>query len=341
MPLVRLDQVFHLAARAVDFLVERLRRTFQVGDDKPAVGPLGRSLDAGDDGTLDLPGLGGIREGRETADFVIAAVEARQRGVVGQIGDAGAQHRVGGQAEDVGDAVALQPVHGLMAGVVAVAAYHDVDARPAGPDGAHHMAQHQRHLGAARGLAWTQDHGDRFAGGGFVNVDRLKAAAVVIGVEQRQLLAAMDPILGVVDIQHDAPWHGLEAIAKQLDHRRHHADQRGPAGQVLQPADGRLRAQRTAAFGQPTDRHLEGRVDAQGLAVIGIRIAASDHQHPKTDHLGQRVLDTPAITRVRQAPGQALGNAKPAFDPGQQQDSRIRGQPTAVESSLNRLAADR
>jgi tetratricopeptide (TPR) repeat protein len=36
----------------------------------------------------------------------------------------------------------------------------------------------------------------------------------------------------------------LEAVAKQLDHRCYHADQRGLARQVPQPTDGRLRAKR-------------------------------------------------------------------------------------------------
>jgi hypothetical protein len=40
-----------------------------------------------------------------------------------------------------------------------------------------------------------------------MTMDRLKAAAVVIGVEQRELLAAVNPVLGVVDVEHDALGH--------------------------------------------------------------------------------------------------------------------------------------
>ena len=141
---------------------------------------------------------------------------------------------------------------------MAVAAHHDVDRRPAGADMADDMAQHQGHLGPVRRLAGAQDDRHRLAGGRLVDVDRLEAAAVVVGVEQRQLLAAVDPVLGVVDVEQDAPRHLLEAVAEHLDHRRHHALERGRTGQVLQPADGRLRAQIGAALGQPPDRHLEG-----------------------------------------------------------------------------------
>jgi hypothetical protein len=73
-------------------------------------------------------------------------------------------------------------------------------------------------------------------------VDRQETAAVVVGVEQRELLTAVNPVLSVVDIKQDASRHRLEAVAEQLDHRRHHAFERGRAGQILQPADRRLRA---------------------------------------------------------------------------------------------------
>ena len=110
------------------------------------------------------------------------------------------------------------------------------------------MAQYQGHFGSVGRLAGAQDHGNRLAGRRLVNVDRQKAAAAVMGVEQRELLAAVNPILGVVDIQHNAPRHLVKAIAEQIDHRRHHAFERGRAGQVFEPADGRLRAQIGTAF---------------------------------------------------------------------------------------------
>ena len=113
---------------------------------------------------------------------------------------------------------------------MAVATHHDVDRRPAGADAADDVAQHQRHLSPVRCLARTQDDRDGLAGAGLVDVDRLKAAAVVIGVEQRELLPAVNPVLGVVDIEHDAPGDLLEAVAEHLDHRRHHPFERGRVG---------------------------------------------------------------------------------------------------------------
>ena len=70
----------------------------------------------------------------------------------------------------------------------------------------------------------------RLAGGRFIDMDRLKAAAVVVGVEERELLAAVDPVLGVVDIEHDAPGDLFYAVAEHFEHRRHHAFQRAGEG---------------------------------------------------------------------------------------------------------------
>src|SRR5215211_7102426 len=130
------------------------------------------------------------------------------------------QHRMAGEAEDVADTLAFAPRHRLRPGVMAVAAHHDVDRRPAGADMADDMAQDQGHLGAVWRLAGAQDDRHRLAGARLINVDRLEAAAVVVGVEQRQLLAAVNPVLGVVDVEHDAPGDLFEAVAEHLDHRR-------------------------------------------------------------------------------------------------------------------------
>ncbi len=59
-------------------------------------------------------------------------------------------------------------------------------------------------------------------------MDGLEAIVVVMGVEQRQLLAAVNGVVGVVDIENDARRNALEAGAKQIDHRQPHAPERAP-----------------------------------------------------------------------------------------------------------------
>jgi len=160
-----------------------------------------------------------------------------------------------------------------------------------------------------------------------------------MGIPQRQLLAAVHPVLGVVDVEQDAPRHLIKAVAEQLDHCRHHALQRGRTGQVFQPADGRLRAQIGTALGQPPDRHLEGGIGFERVAVIAVGIARRDQERAIADHFGQLVPHSVRVARVLQARGQPLGELEPLFDHGQQQDAGIRGQPAAVERDMQRLTA--
>lgn len=127
----------------------------------------------------------------------------------------------------------------------------------------------------------------------------------------------------------------------KLDHGRHHPLERRWPGQVLQPAQRRLRAQIQAALRQPPDRQLEGRVGAQRVAVVGIGVTGGDHQCPQADHLGQPMAHPLWRPRVLDAACQPLGQAELAFDLGQHQHPGIRGQPAGVEGEVNRLAADR
>ena len=87
MQLVRLDQVLGLPSGAIELLVERFRQARQVGDDEPAVGPLGTGLDAGDDAALDGLAFGGVAEVTPSADLVAVAVETAESGVLGQRAD--------------------------------------------------------------------------------------------------------------------------------------------------------------------------------------------------------------------------------------------------------------
>ncbi len=162
-----------------------------------------------------------------------------------------------------------------------------------------------------------------------------------MGVPQRQLLAAVDRILGVVDVEQDAPRHLVEAVAEQLDHRRHHPLGRDRAGEVLKPRHGRLRTQICPCLRKAPDRHLEGRILAQHVAVIGIRIARCDRQSAKSDHLRDLMPDLLWGARIFDASRQPLGDAQPPLDLGQQQYAAIRRQATAVKTGHNRLAADR
>ena len=61
-----------------------------------------------------------------------------------------------------------------------------------------------------------------------------------MGVEQSQLLAAVDSIEGVVNVEDDPPRHLAKRPAIEIDESAAEAQQRAYIRQVLQPRDGRL-----------------------------------------------------------------------------------------------------
>jgi hypothetical protein len=219
-----------------------------------------------------------------------------------------------------------------------VAAHDDVDRWPPGADMADDVAQHQGHLGTVRGLARAQDDRHRLAGRGFIDVDGLEAAAVMMRVEHGKLLLAVGPVLGVVDVEHDAPGHLFEAVAEQLDHRRHHALERDRTGQVLKPRHGRLGTQIGPRLRQPADRHLEGWIGFQPITVIAVGIARRDQQGAVADHFGERMPHPFRRARVFDTRRRPVGNPHPLLDRREQQYPSLRGHLAAVESRVHRLA---
>ncbi len=176
---------------------------------------------------------------------------------------------------------------------------------------------------ASRGFSRPQEHRHGLSRRRLVNVYRYEAVAAVMGVEERQLLAAVGPVLGVVGDRHQLARRLIEVVAEQREHRRHHPRERDRARQIFQPSLGRLRAQIAPGFLQPPHRHLEGRVLSQRAEIVGVRITRRNRQRQKPDHLGQPVNDPIRRTRVLRHRAKPIGKA------------------AAVETHYNRLAANR
>ena len=196
------------------------------------------------------------------------------------------------------------------------------------------------HLLARGRLAGAQQHRNRAAGCGVVDMDRQEAALVVMGVEQSKLLVTVDDIDRVVDIEGHRRWRVGIAGAVQIDHDRHQSDQIAQARSILPARDGRLRAQVTAGIGQPPAGQLEGRVGAQPVEVVAILITAGDGEDPGAQDIGQQMGDPVRITAVRDHCGEPLGDAEPALRLGQQHDTAIRTEPPAIEGSGDLFALD-
>ena len=117
------------------------------------------------------------------------------------------------------------------------------------PYAADQPAQVTADLDARGRLAGAQQHGDRTACRGVVDVDRQEAALVVMGVEQRELLMAVNDIHRIVDVERHRRGESGVAGAVEVDHHAHQANQIAQGGCVLPARDGRLRAEVPAGVG--------------------------------------------------------------------------------------------
>ena len=141
---------------------------------------------------------------------------------------------------------------------MAVGADQDLHPRPVGPDLAHQPAQERADLVSTGPLGGPQ-HGGHGPALAVEDHDGLEAVFVVVGVEQPQLLPAVDGVEGVVHVQYDPARHPAEAAAAEPDHGPGHAQQGTHTRLVLEARDGRLRAER-GATGQVVEGQLEHRV---------------------------------------------------------------------------------
>ena len=220
-----------------------------------------------------------------------------------------------------------------------VAAQHDLRVRPMGTDGAQQATQEGFDLLAAGSFGGAKHGGDE-AVLAIEHDDGLKAIFVIMRIEQPQLLAAMHRVERVVDIERDAFGNLPEGLAIKVDHGAAHAQQRAGVGEVFQSRDRRLRAQ-LAIRRRQIERHLEHGIAAQGIGVVAVLVARSDHQQPKTNDVGEAMRDLVGRARVLDAGGHAIGDPKALLDLAQHQNATVRRQQTSVEFGHDRLAGNR
>ncbi len=161
-----------------------------------------------------------------------------------------------------------------------------------------------------------------------------------MGVEQLQLLAAVNRVERVVDVERDPLGNLAERRAIEIDHGAAHPQQRASVRQILQPGDRGLRTQ-VPIRGRQIERHLEHRITAKTGSVVAVFVAGADHQQPKANDVGQAVGDLIRRSRINYAGGEPIGDAKAPLDLAQSQNPAVRRQQAAVEFDHNGLAARR
>ena len=191
-----------------------------------------------------------------------------------------AQGRGRRDAEDEVEAIGPTPVENLGTAIMAVAAQQNLGLGPVGADRPQQAAQKGFDLLAA-GPFGGAEHGGDEAALAVEHDDRLKAIFVVMGVEQPQLLAAMNRVERVVDVERDPFGNLVEGLAIKIDHGAAHAQQGAGVGQIFQPRDRRLRTQ-FAIGRRQIERHLEHRIAAQRTGVVSVLVSRRDHQQAES-----------------------------------------------------------
>lgn len=192
---------------------------------------------------------------------------------------------------------------------------------------------------ARRRFSRPQDHRDRTAGSRIIDVDRQEAALVVMAVEERELLMAVNDIERVFDVEGDALGRRSIARQPQIDQHPTQAEDSPEVGQVLQPrACCRLRAQVRPAVGQPPAGELEGR---------GRCAAGRDRWRPRSrrrwqdagaQDVGHGVLHARRIARIMDRSRKPVGQLQAPLCRSQKHDAAIRGDAPTVESGCDLLA---
>jgi len=170
-----------------------------------------------------------------------------------------------------------------------VAADRDVGGGPMPADAADEPTQMAAHLLTGRRFARAQPQQYRYwpRHRRVIDLDRQKTALIVMGIEERQLLVAVNHINSVIDVERHRCGRGRIAGAIEIDHDTHHPDQVAQPGRVLPARDSRLRAQIGPAVGQPPASELEGRVAAQPVEIVGVLIAAGNGEDAGAQDIGQ------------------------------------------------------
>ena len=87
------------------------------------------------------------------------------------------------------------------------------------------------------------------------------------------------------------------------------------------------------------DRHLEDRIVAQRVAIVGVLVARRDRKHPQPKHLLKRVLDPLGLAPVPDARRKPRRQPELLLDTAQQKHAGVRRQLPPSNATLTFLRA--
>lgn len=149
-------------------------------------------------------------------------------------------------------------VVGFRYAVMAVAPIDDDRFRPTAPDMLHDTPQVQHYLLAGRTSAGTKDRGDQFATQPLKDMERQVEGLLMVPAEERQLVLAVNDILGIVKVQNNDERCLGVGIEKMVEKADSHAIEFRPGNHVLKPAEGGLAGKIISVVRQVVKSHLQG-----------------------------------------------------------------------------------
>ena len=121
------------------------------------------------------------------------------------------------------------------------------------------------------------------------------APAVVVAVEEGELLSPVGGIIRRIQIDRDVLAAPPQPPAMPLDHalgqRLAHPIQIRPARGVLKARERRLRGEHRPGQGIPIEQELVDRIRAQTRRIVPIGVTAGDPEKPLAQQITHRVLD--------------------------------------------------
>mgnify|MGYP000008734015 CR=1 FL=1 len=224
---------------------------------------------------------------------------------------------------------------------VTISAQKERHRRPGLAQIGHHPLENQGDLFPRRTHPGTQNRGDQLTALPFVDMQRHETTFPIIRIEQRALLRAMGGIIRVIYIQDKRFGRRLVGGDKAIGQRLRHAIQMTARHPVLQPTHRRLTGQIVPRQRRPLTPHLESRIAAQIITIVGILIPLGDLKHPLTQQILQRVIHIPGIASIMDRLRKAMNQPDSFFDRAQKQHPCIAGDIPPIKLRFHALTRNR
>jgi hypothetical protein len=213
----------------------------------------------------------------------------------------------------------------------------ELDARPAGTQGAHHARKDGDGAVAGVGIAGAQHGGDELAGVAVEDQQRVIHVLAEVAVVGRAFLLAVGGIIGAVTVQQDVLRHAITCPLAEVDLKERPGQPvAGPRiDSVLQAREGGLTGEVRGTVRQAATHQLEQGVRAQRIGIVLVFVPTGDLKDALADEGVQRVLHG-AAAPLRDEAGERGAQLQGGLGFGEPRQSAIGGQASAVEGRLQR-----